>query len=312
MQQAIEDYLGLLTANRGFSDNTVAAYRNDLTQFERFLLTTDARGLAKTASSSAAGSIINWPEVTRVQVLAFVLFLKDKRYATSTVARKVAAVKSFFHYLVAEGIIKTDPTENLDSPKVGKTLPRTLTVEEVDRLLEMPLRSTTPEGIRDSAMLQLLYATGMRVSEMIALNVDDINCSAGYVRCVGKSGKERIIPVRAESAQVVENYLENGRPHLVKTRDERALFVNHRGDRLTRQGFWLIVKTYARAIGTETNITPHTLRHSFAAHQLSSGARLEDVRQLLGHASISTTQIYTQLAGLQRQKPMDEAATVPN
>ena len=312
MQQAIEDYLGLLTANRGFSDNTVAAYRNDLTQFEHFLLTTDARGVARPARSDVLDSESNrivWPQVTRSQVLAFVLFLKDKRYATSTVARKVAAVKSFFHYLMAEGTIKADPTENLDSPKVGKSLPRTLTVDEIDRLLELPTRSSGPEAARDRAMLQLLYATGMRVSEMIALNVDDIDCSAGYVRCVGKMGRERVIPIRAQSAQAVEDYLQGARTLLVKTLDEPALFVNHRGDRLTRQGFWLIVKSYARVIGTETNITPHTLRHSFAAHQLSSGARLEDVRQLLGHASISTTQIYAQLAGATAPRQPEEAAT---
>lgn len=311
MQQEIENFLNFLTVEKGFSQHTIAAYRNDLTQFLDFLKETEARSAARNITdkngAGASPDSIDWSTVTKVRIISFIVSLKDKQYASTTVARKVAAVKSFFHFLVAEGIVKNDPTENLDSPKVGKTLPRTLTVEEVDELLEQPARASTPEAYRDKAMLELLYATGMRVSELTSLNVDDINLSAGYVRCIGKGSKERIVPVGFQAIRAVEQYLELGRPQLARSKTQQALFLNHRGERLTRQGFWLIVKAYAKQAGIRTDITPHTLRHSFATHMLNSGADLRSVQELLGHANISTTQIYTHLTTDRLRQVYDQA-----
>ncbi len=309
MQQGIENFLNFLVVEKGFSPHTVAAYRNDLTQFIDFLKSAEANaasidGISKDGSN---GDAPGWSSVSKVRIISFIISLKEKQYASTTVARKVAAVKSFFHFLVAEGVIKNDPTENLDSPKVGKSLPRTLTVEELDELLEQPARSSTPEALRDKAMLELLYATGMRVSELTSLNLDDINLSAGYVRCLGKGSKERIVPVGFQATRAVEQYLEQGRPQLARSQTQQALFLNHRGERLTRQGFWLIIKAYAKQAGIRTDITPHTLRHSFATHMLNSGADLRSVQELLGHANISTTQIYTHLTTERLRQVYDQA-----
>ncbi len=225
------------------------------------------------------------------------LDLQRKKYAEATVARKVAAVKSFFGFLTAEGIITADPTEALSSPRVGKPLPKPISPEQVDELLEQPLRRNTPEAKRDKAMLELLYATGMRVSELVALDADSVTmrADASYVRCTGKGGKERTIPIHEHAAEAVQAYMDEARPLLIRRGDERALFVNRRGERLTRQGFWLILKSYAKSANLNTHVTPHTLRHSFATHMLKGGAPLRNVQELLGHANISTTQVYTQV-----------------
>lgn len=311
MQQEIENFLNFLVVEKGFSPHTVAAYRNDLTQFLDFLKNAEARSAASDVTTKdsldSSSSEVDWSSVSKVRIISFIVSLKEKQYASTTVARKVAAVKSFFHFLVAEGLVKNDPTENLDSPKVGKSLPRTLTVEEVDELLEQPARSSTPEALRDKAMLELLYATGMRVSELTSLNLDDINLSAGYVRCIGKGSKERIVPVGFQATRAVEQYLEQGRPQLARSQTQQALFLNHRGERLTRQGFWLIIKAYAKHAGIRTDIAPHTLRHSFATHMLNSGADLRSVQELLGHANISTTQIYTHLTTERLRQVYDQA-----
>jgi integrase/recombinase XerD len=233
--------------------------------------------------------------VSKQRLVAFIGSLKEKGYASATLARKIAAVKSYFHWLTAEGVVKQDPTDSLDSPKVGKTLPRTLTPEEVDALLASPNAKIGPEAVRDSAMLRLLYATGMRVSEMMSLDVEDVDLASDYVRCLGKAGRERHIPFDVKTHQALQEYLGNSRPILTRHGTTTALFVNHRGERLTRQGFWLILKGHARAAGLSGSITPHTLRHSFAIHLLSNNANLRDVQELLGHANIATTQIYTQM-----------------
>jgi integrase/recombinase XerD len=195
---------------------------------------------------------------------------------------------------VAEGNLKDNPTENLSSPSVGRSLPKPISVSQVRRLLEQPTKLSTPEAKRDSAMLELLYASGMRVSELVSLNLDDI-IDDGFVRCFGKGYKERLIPIYRQAALAVEEYVKEDRPRLVRNDDEKALFLNRRGDRLTRQGFWQILKGYARTAGLDEEITPHTLRHSFATHMLSGGADLRSVQELLGHANISTTQVYTHL-----------------
>jgi len=253
--------------------------------------------------SSRAVSPTDWSEVGKEDIVNYILFLKERLYATSTVARKIAAVKSFFHYLADKAVVDFDPTENLDSPKVNKYLPKAITVKEIQSLLEQPTKHHSAEAVRDQAMLGLLYATGMRVSELVSLDLEDVSLEIGTVNCAGKGNKTRIIPIPAAQKAVLEVYLNTARQQLVGNNGEVAIFVNHRGHRLTRQGFWLILKAYAEEAGI-SDITPHTLRHSFAAHMLSDGENLRRVQELLGHASISTTQIYTQLnANSQRNDP---------
>ncbi|MCJ7807167.1 MAG: site-specific tyrosine recombinase XerD, partial [Dehalococcoidia bacterium] len=285
MGEEIRSFLNHLLIEKGFSENTINAYRNDLNQLADFVEET----------AVGKGYTPDWSSVDRNLLISYILDLKERNYAPATVARKVAAVKSFFDFLVAEGIIKSDPTENLSSPKVGKALPKPLSAAEVELLLAAPARRSTPEAKRDVAMIELLYATGMRVSELISLNMGDVNLEAGFVRCLGKGSKERIIPVHQEAIRFVKEYIVEARTQLLRDKDEQALFLNRRGERLTRQGFWLILKTHAKAAGIKKPVTPHTLRHSFATHVLSGGADLRAVQELLGHANISSTQVYTHL-----------------
>jgi integrase/recombinase XerD len=210
----------------------------------------------------------------------------------------VAAIRSFFGFLAAEGILANNPTEGLASPRVGKMLPKAITPNEVDELLEQPCKRSTPEAKRDRAMLELLYATGMRVTELVSLEVSSVNVDGKNpsVRCTGKGAKERIIPIHEQANEALTEYLTEARPLVVRNKNEKALFVNRRGDRLTRQGFWLILKGYAKAANLRDDVTPHTLRHSFATHMLRGGMPLRHVQEMLGHANISTTQVYTHLA----------------
>lgn len=308
MDERIQGFLNYLSVQKGFSENTLAAYHNDLTQFDEYLRLAANKPLhlGEQADATIDDKGVSWSSVTKRGIVNFVLFIKEKKYAPATVARKVAAVKSFFHYLLAENLLRTDPTATLDSPKVGRSLPRAITVEEVDWLLEQPAKDPTSEGLRDRAMLELLYATGMRVSELVALNMDDVSLASGYIRCFGKGGKERTIPVHPQAMAALEAYIREARQRLIGSAGEEALFVNHRGTRLTRQGFWLIIKEYAHKAGID-EITPHTLRHSFATHMLSNGANLRDVQELLGHANIATTQIYTHLTHDQMRQTYDKA-----
>jgi integrase/recombinase XerD len=281
MDEQVELFLQNLAEQRGLSANTTAAYRTDLEQFRTFV---------------GERQIADWQSVSYDDILAFLLFLRERRYANSTVARRTAAVKSFYSFLTTAGLVLGDPTEQIDSPKVDRYLPKSLTPAQVDDLLELPLREPTPERLRDKAMLELLYATGVRVSELVALNLRDLNMESESVRCVGKGGRERILPISGSATTALEEYLDIARAQLARGAAQKteALFLNHRGKRLTRQGFWLILKGYAEALGLG-DLTPHTLRHSFAAHMLSGGADIRSVQALLGHASLSTTQIYTQL-----------------
>jgi integrase/recombinase XerD len=236
--------------------------------------------------------------MTRDDLVNYILFLREREYASATVARKVAAMKSFCHFLLRTDVIDDDPAEELDSPKVKKQLPNTLTPDEVDRLLALPLKNgATPKALRDVALLETLYATGMRVSEVAQVTLDDLDLEAGVVRCLGKGSKERVMPLYAEAVNAVRAYLDRGRPALAGSHtQERTLFLNPRGEELTRQGLWLIIKGYARELGLEDRVTPHTLRHSFATHMLNGGAGLREVQRLLGHANISTTQVYTHIS----------------
>ena len=286
MDSHVGHFLDYMSAEKGASGNTVAAYKNDLDQFCCFI--TGVR---------SNGDRPHWEAVDQNKVTEFILDLRRKRYADATVARKVAAVKSFFAFLRAEGVLRRNPVEDLKSPRVGKSLPKPLSVREVDELLEQPARRKTPEALRDRAMLEVLYATGMRVTELVSLDMSSIQIKGrqSVVRCMGKGAKERTIPIHEQAAEALQTYLDQARPRLVRNRGELSLFVNRRGDRLTRQGFWLILKQYARQAGIQTPVTPHTLRHSFATHMLRGGAPLRSVQELLGHANMSTTQIYTKL-----------------
>ena len=283
MEEKLIAFLDYLKREHQYSTNTIAAYRNDLGQFLKFLGRTLAR------------EVNTWDDVEGHHVDAYVDFMKSKSYASSSVARKVAAVKSFFNYLYSRGLITANPTTKIESPKVKKRLPQTLTADEIERLLEAPTQKKTPKNLRDTALLNMLYATGMRVTEVVSLQLSDIDLTNDILTCEGKDGEVRRLPFDEETKEILDNYLESGRPYLVKDYDESALFLNHRGQQLTRQGLWLIIKAYARQAKLSADVTPHTLRHSFAAHKIESGTGLQEVQRLLGHANISTTQIYTQI-----------------
>lgn len=290
MDENIQSFLKFLEAEKGYAQNTIAAYQNDLSQFYLFV-ETEKKGK----------QIESWIEVKKRDITEYVERLKNSgEYASSTVARKVAAIKSFFHFLVAEDVIKEDPTSSLDSPKVKKRLPKAITPGEVDRLLQAPSADSSPKAQRDMALLELLYASGMRVTELVSLNIADLqfdNGDGATVRVKGKKAntKERVIPIGSSATEVVQHYINNGREQLALDPNAEALFLNNRGQRLTRQGLWLIIKHYVDAVGISGEVTPHTLRHSFAAHKLSQGKSLQDIQKLLGHANISTTQVYAHL-----------------
>ncbi len=286
MNDRVEAFLHYLSAERGSSKNTIDAYRNDLSGFLKFLA---SEGLSNTDVSST---------VTRDTINAYIGDLNARRYAKATVARKVAAVKSFCAFLLDHGDLRSNPAAQVDSPRAPKPVPKPMTTEEVDALLREPRKYDSPEAARDAAMLELMYATGMRVTELVSLNMDSVQLDTppSWVRCLGKGGKERTIPVHEQAVEALSTYLDDARPSLLKNRPHQALFVNRRGERLTRQGFWLILKGYAKSAGIESHVTPHTLRHSFATHLLRGGASVRDVQELLGHANVSTTQVYTQLA----------------
>jgi integrase/recombinase XerD len=301
--------LQVLEADRGFSVNTIFAYRNDLTQFLAFLHgeALDERGRepasegedASFVSPMALPVVRDWDQLTDQHLTSYLLYLRSRNYASSTVARKMAAIKSFFNFLISEGQMHGDPAARMTSPKVDKYTPRSISVNEINRLLQQPDRDADenglrPETSRDRAMLETLYSTGMRVSELVALDCEDVDLPTSTMRCAGRTPRERKLPLRDSAVAAIDHYLTQARPVLV-LREESALFLNHRGNRLTRQGFWLILKSYANRaqIG---DITPHTLRHTFATHALGRGADLREVQQLLGHVSISTTQVYRRMA----------------
>jgi len=409
--QRIADFLAYLSVEKGASPHTIGAYRSDLRQLATFLI--DHRKAGSQPDS------VDWKSIRKAHLIDYALHLREREYSTSTVARKIAAVRSFFHYLTSEGVCREDPSLSLDTPRVARRLPRVLSVEQVAHLLAQPmllppvqalrdalmfhlvfdgdlhvaevvaldrdhadleagrlyysvlddrgrtvflgeraaatlreyaetarpqlssaenpdepalfinergnrfteagfwvLVSRHAEAKRDQAMLELLYATGMRASELVALNEQDVNMAQGYVRCLGKGRKERLIPIHQEAVEALETYVNEGRPQLLNAanpntngqpRDEGALFLNNRGGRLTRQGLWLIIKRYARLLGLEDQVTPHTLRHSFATHMLNNKAELRAVQKLLGHANITTTQIYTHLSREHIHQVYDES-----
>ncbi len=283
MEEQLLAFLKFLQQEYNYSSNTIAAYKNDLGQFVSYL------------QENNLNSKGNWQSIGADKINGYVDYMKEQPYASSSVARKVAAVKSFFNYLETNHIVQENPTTDIDSPKVKKRLPKTLTSEEVERLLEAPASKKSPKNLRDMALLNMLYSTGMRVTEVVSLRLKDVDLENKVLYCPGKDDQIRELPFDQETETILENYIEEGRPFLVKDKDETAMFLNHRGQQLTRQGLWLIIKAYAKEADLSVAVTPHTLRHSFAAHKLNSGSDLQEVQKLLGHANISTTQIYTQL-----------------
>ena len=288
MEQEINSFLQHLIVEKGFSRNTSEAYRNDLSQFWEFF---------KGHKKFAENGVSPWQLVDLDLLNQYITDLRGaKGYRDATTARKVAAIKSFFGFLTENGTVTEDPTQALGSPRVGRSLPKCLSQEEVASLLDLASRSGTKEGQRDATILELLYATGLRVGELVSLNVQNADLSESYIRCWGKGSKERIVYLYPGALAELKNYLGHARKALLgSTQGQPALFINHRGQRLTRQWVWNILKSYGERANIAQRITPHTLRHSFATHLLQNGASLRHVQELLGHSSISTTQVYTHL-----------------
>ena len=279
MRSQIASFINYVQVERGLSPNTVIAYRSDLEKFARFCVT---------RKLPLAG-------VGREQVVDFLGRLYRQGLDSRSVARQLATLRSFFRFLLQEEILRRDPTEHIESPRVWKRLPKFLSLGEVERLLAQP-DAATLLGLRDKAMLELLYATGLRVSELVNLKVGDVQLEAGYLRCLGKGSKERVVPLGRKAIAAVETYLRRARPRLVKRRASAHLFLSRRGQGMTRQHFWHLLGGYVRAAGIRTRLSPHGLRHSFATHLLERGADLRTVQVLLGHADISSTEIYTHVA----------------
>lgn len=280
MLTCVQAFIEYLDYEKGLTANSRDAYRRDLAKLHAFLRQT--------------GRPINPVELDRQDIMAFLSWQLDQGAAHSSIARSLSSIKGLFKFLVLEGIITHNAAVDLENPRIKRHLPQVLTVAEVDRLMETP-QVTLPRGLRDRAMLELMYGTGCRVSEMLSLQVEDINLTAGFLRCLGKGRKERIVPVNGSAIRWVERYLVQARPLLIKNTLQRTLFLNVRGSGMSRQGFFKILGTYARRADLNKEVTPHTLRHSFATHLLENGADLRSVQEMLGHADISTTQIYTHL-----------------
>ena len=282
MDQHLDQFLSKLAVEKRYSDNTISAYKNDLGQFIGFL-------------GSREGGLVDVSQVTSETVLAYVEDLQHgpNAYAPSTVARKIAAVKSFFHSLLEQKLITTNPAARLNSPKVKKHIPKTISQADMERLLAAPGHSGGPKSLRDRALLEVLYATGMRVTEVVNLYLSDVDWDKRTVSCTGKADKRRHIPL-GPAGDPLTDYLQQGRPNFARDDSPAVLFLNHRGQKLTRQGVWLILKEAADMAGLDGVVTPHTLRHSFAKHKLGAGEDLRRVQELLGHANLSTTQVYRQ------------------
>lgn len=278
MNTYVKEYTSFMTDIRHKSLNTVESYKRDVTQYISYL---DGTGVTDISST------------TKTTVLSYLLYLQKEGRASSTVSRTIASLRSYYLFMMQNGVVKSNPTSNLEAPHVEKKIPKILSGEEVELLLEQP-KNCDNKGIRDKAMLELLYATGIRVSELINLDVSDVNVPMSFVRCKGGK-KERIIPMGHQAKDALENYINNVRKYMVKDENETALFVNCSGARLSRQGFWKLIKYYQHIAGIETDITPHTLRHSFAAHLLENGADLHSIQEMMGHADISSTQVYSRM-----------------
>ena len=276
MEKKIKLFLEFLQKDKKLSNNTLQSYKRDITQYESYINEENLQYL----------------KVTKDDIKKYLENLKNIGKKTSTISRNLASIRSFYQYLVRTKKIKEDPTEGIQSPKVEKRVPSVLSSKEVELLLEQP-KAVDLKGIRDKAMLEFAYATGMRVTEIINLNLEDVNLKEGYVSCTN-ANKQRNIPLGAISINALNEYIKKARPYLIKSEDEKSLFVNINGKRLTRQGFWKIVKFYKEQAHIDKDITPHVLRHSFATHLLQNGADLKAIQVMLGHSDISSTQVYMQ------------------
>ncbi|MCZ2259510.1 site-specific tyrosine recombinase XerD [Sporosarcina sp. G11-34] len=278
---ALEDYIHFLKVERQLADNTIISYRRDL---EDYLVFIEQQGF-KTIES-----------INRQEILTYLEKLNSEGKSSRTVSRNISSIRSFHQFLLREKVTTGDPTVHIDLPKIEQKLPRVLSMDEVEKLIDSPDRSK-PQGVRDNALLEILYGTGMRVSELIGLDIDDIHLSMGFVRVFGKGGKERIVPLGSQAIKACNRYIEEARPlFIAKQRGVDALFVNMRGNRISRQGCWKLLKGHALNAGLRSELTPHILRHSFATHLIENGADLRAVQEMLGHADISTTQIYTHVS----------------
>ncbi len=278
MDKHVELFLDYLSVERGLSKNTILAYRSDLKDYTGFL-----EAVAKKSVSASS----------REDIRDFMLHQKDKGLSVNSISRALAALRMFYRFLAREKLIKSDVSSYIDSPKLWKKIPDVLNLDEVERLIEAP-DLNSPQGIRDRAILEVMYATGMRVSEVAGLRVADLNADVGFVRCLGKGKKERIVPLGTKAVAAVARYLEKVRPRLAKS-GVQELFLNRSGRKISRVSLWKLIKGYARKARIKKPIRPHILRHSFATHLLERGADLRSVQEMLGHANISTTQIYTHI-----------------
>lgn len=277
MEQHIEQFIEYLATQKHYAGNTLMAYRNDLLQFYQFVM-----NLRPYTSS--------WARVDSLLMQAYLLDMKAREYSAASIARKIAALKSFYYYLTEMRVMVSNPTLDLDAPRVNKQPPRALTDAQIVSLLHAP-SDPNPKGLRDRAMLEVMYATGIRVTELVALDVRDVNFEAGTLR-IGTGTRERSVPLTEGASRALREYITRARAGYGVPPEQGPLFLNPRGMKLTRQGVWLILKQYVKQVGIETTVTPHSLRHSFAAHRLREGSTLQEVQRMLGHAHLTTTQVY--------------------
>jgi integrase/recombinase XerD len=292
MDHNISDFINYLSAEKQMAQNTLEAYKRDIIEFAAIIK--ERQGIALS-------------EASNTEVVAYLLKLKNDGKSAATVNRKVASLRAFYNFMTAEKIISGNPTANIKSPKIERKNIEYLTIEEIDELLAIPDHSV--KGRRDKAILELLYATGIRVSEIVEMDLEDVNLRMGFVTCTGEHGKARIIPMGRPSRAAVEEYIYEVRPKLLKEdkTSEKALFVNYSGSRLTRQGLWKLLKEYAKIAGIENKLTPQTLRNSFAVHMIQNGADLKSLQELMGHEDISATQIYLSVSKNRIKEVYDKA-----
>lgn len=279
MEEFIDMFLNYLSVERGLSKNTIISYREDLDSYLGFIKNNHITVLSKT---------------TKENISSYMQKQKDKGISPNSIARRLAAIKSFYRFLLRERILQNDPSSLIDAPKLWKKIPDTLSLNEVESLLNQP-NLKNKQGLRDKAILETLYATGMRVSEAANLKLEDVNLEIGFLKCVGKGNKERIIPLGQKAIASISKYLEKSRPALLGKKQSENIFISRLGEKISRQSLWKIIKKYAKEAGIKKPIKPHILRHSFATHMLERGADLRSVQEMLGHANISTTQIYTHI-----------------
>jgi integrase/recombinase XerD len=279
MKELIDSFLDYLSVERGLANNTIISYRKDLDIYTDFL---------------ASHAVATIGKISKNHITDFMMDQKDKGIASNSIARRLAAIRMFHRFLSRERIAQSDPSNLIDSPKLWKKIPETLSLNEVEALIAKPGLHDT-QGIRDRAILETLYATGMRVSEAVNLKAANVDLDIGFLRCIGKGNKERVIPLGKRAITAIKRYQEVSRPKLLKKKDSEFLFISRCGAKISRQSFWKIIKKYAKEAGIKKPIKPHILRHSFATHLLERGADLRSVQEMLGHANISTTQLYTHI-----------------